>query len=300
MLLEHGHQLQRQTAATEAIMTHLQTGQNANVTPPGLVPNVAAPRPPADMAPLDHANGAMGGPRLSLPDKFNGRPELCRGFLMQCDLYLRQQPHLYSTEEAKVSFLCSLLTGEALEWMSAMWAGGAIPFDSYAAFTQQLREVFHHSADGKDPGDHLMELTQGRDTVASYSLKFRTLAARTDCTPDTLKRLFRRGLSGEMQRELACRDEGLGLEAFIQLAIRLDNLMRSRRPRLSAPRSFSPHRSPLRPSQTSDPEPMHLGSTQLTPAERERRRRENLCLYCGQPGHLRKLCLRKRHRFLEF
>lgn len=58
-----------------------------------------------------------------------------------------------------VPFLCSLLIGKALERLSAMWSGGTVLFDLYAAFTQQLREVSHHSADGKDPSD-LMELTQ--------------------------------------------------------------------------------------------------------------------------------------------
>uniref|UniRef100_A0A3B3BWQ6 DUF4939 domain-containing protein n=1 Tax=Oryzias melastigma TaxID=30732 RepID=A0A3B3BWQ6_ORYME len=66
-------------------------------------------------------------------------------------------PSPFLTSEAKVSFLCSLLSGEALEWLSALWTRGSVPFYSYAAFTQLLRQVFHHSADGKEPGDLLME-----------------------------------------------------------------------------------------------------------------------------------------------
>uniref|UniRef100_A0A3B3D6E4 Gypsy retrotransposon integrase-like protein 1 n=1 Tax=Oryzias melastigma TaxID=30732 RepID=A0A3B3D6E4_ORYME len=203
LLLEHGRQLQRLTTATDATMSQLQAG--SSTTSPGtLPPRSDASRLPPGMAPLGPSAGALRGPRLSLSDKFNGRPELCRGFLMQCELFLRQQPHLYPTEEAKVAFLCSLFTGEALEWLSAKWVGGTVPFDSYAA-----------------------------DTVASYAVKFRTLAAQTDCTQDTLKQLFRHGLSDDMQKELACRDEGRGFEALIQLAIRLDHLMRSRRPRFA-------------------------------------------------------------------
>ncbi len=59
---------------------------------------------------------------------------------------------------------------------------------------------------------------------------FRTLAAQTgwrDAEP--LKLLFRKGLNHDLQSELACRDEGKTLEQFINLAIRLDNLLRSRR-----------------------------------------------------------------------
>ncbi len=39
-----------------------------------------------------------------------------------------------------------------------------------------------------------------------------------------------------------------------------------------------------------EPEPMQLGFTHLSTEERERRMRQNLCLYCGLPGHLRASC----------
>ncbi len=39
-----------------------------------------------------------------------------------------------------------------------------------------------------------------------------------------------------------------------------------------------------------EPEPMQVGVTHLTSEERERRRRENLCLYCGLHGHMRISC----------
>lgn len=35
---------------------------------------------------------------------------------------------------------------------------------------------------------------------------------------------------------------------------------------------------------------MQLGFTHLSPEERERRRQNRLCLYCGQPGHMRASC----------
>ncbi len=37
-------------------------------------------------------------------------------------------------------------------------------------------------------------------------------------------------------------------------------------------------------------EPMQLGFTPLTPQERERRMQNQLCLYCGQAGHMRNTC----------
>lgn len=41
------------------------------------------------------------------------------------------------------------------------------------------------------------------------------------------------------------------------------------------------------------PQPMQIGQTCLTPEERSRRFRENLCLYCGGQGHCAMSCLVK-------
>ncbi len=97
-----------------------------------------------------------------------------------------------------------------------------------------------------------------------------------------LKLLYRKGLSAELQLELACRDEGRTLEKFINITICIDNLLCSRRS----------SRSPLTSGSTtvSEPEPMHIGITRLSSEEKERRIRNHLCLYCGQSGHLRVSC----------
>ncbi len=92
------------------------------------------------------------------------------------------------------------------------------------------------------------------------------------------------GRSAELQSELACQDEGKTLDQFIDLAIRIDNLLRSRRqPRVSSALVGVTAPPP-------DSEPMQIGFTHLSEEERERRMRKNLCLYCGLSGHMRATC----------
>lgn len=67
-------------------------------------------------------------------------------------------------------------------------------------------------------------------TAAEYSLNFRTIVAQTTWVSDTLKTLFRKGLSPKLQTELACRNEWKDLDQFIELAIHIDNLIRARKP----------------------------------------------------------------------
>ncbi len=185
-------------------------------------------------------------PRLAFPEKFDGSPMRCKGFLLQCSMFVNQQPMLYSTDDSRIAFVCSLLTGRALEWATAVWSDERAVFPSFTSFLQCFREVFEHPAGGKEVGEQLLALRQGRGTAADYALSFRALSAQTEWSDDPLKLRFRKGLSAELQSELACRDEGKSLDQFIDLAIRIDNLIRSRRqPRLQFIRSFSTIAAPM-------------------------------------------------------
>ncbi|KAI2654269.1 Transposon Tf2-6 polyprotein [Labeo rohita] len=240
---------------------------------------------------LDHLTDLTGqlpvatSPRLAFPEKFDGTAAKCRGFLLQCTLFVNQQPHLYPTEEGKISFVCSLLTGRALDWATAVWRLNRPTFPSFAAFLQQFQEVFQPSSGSGEAGEEIMALRQGRRTAADYALTFRTLAAQSGWNDGPLKLHYRKGLNPELQVELACRDKDLFLNQYINLSIRVDNVMRARR----SSRPVSAMQLPVAPHE-APAEPMQLGTTKLTLEERERRLRGNLCLYCGQPGHIRATC----------
>ncbi len=89
-----------------------------------------------------------------------------------------------------------------------MWRTDGSAFRSYDEFLRDFQAVFEHSKGGKGAEDLLLELAQGRTSAAEYALEFRTLAAQTNWTDNSLKVIFRRGLSHDLQTELACRDEG--------------------------------------------------------------------------------------------
>ncbi len=237
------------------------------------------PPAPAPLPASSPSSTQAVNPRLSLPERFDGTPAKCKRFLLQCSLFLNQQPSLYPTDINQVSFICSLLWGRALEWATAVWEGSSLSFPPLNEFLRQFREIFEHSVSGEDAGEQLLALRQGKDTAADYSLTFRTLAAQTGWGNGPLKLLYQKGLLAELQSELACRDEGRTLEEFINITIRLDNLLRSRRSPLASG-----------PTTVSEPKPMHIGITRLSSEEKERRFRNHLCLYCGQSGHLRVSC----------
>ncbi len=109
------------------------------------------------------------------------------------------------------------------------------------------------------------------------------MAAQTGWPNDPSKLHFRRG-PVQLQSELTCRDEGKTLDQLIVLAIHIDNMIRSSRPsRGSTFRSLSP---PVVPEH----EAMQVEHARISPEERDRQFRQNLCLYCGQAGHVKISC----------
>ena len=56
---------------------------------------------------------------VSKPDKFDGEPDKCRGFLLQCSVYFDNSPA--SSDQAKIAFIVLRLASKALEWATASW-----------------------------------------------------------------------------------------------------------------------------------------------------------------------------------
>ncbi|KAL0164214.1 hypothetical protein M9458_039967, partial [Cirrhinus mrigala] len=276
MLTRHQQQLDRLTTLTEQLVQAVQGLQIAST------PAAAAPPPPA---PTPAVQTVTASPRLAFPEKFDGTASKCKGFLLQCTLFVNQQPNLYATDESKIAFVCSLLTGKALEWATAVWDLGQSTYPTFATFLRSFKEVFQPTPESSEAGEQIVALRQGRRTAADYALDFRTLAAQSGWNDGPLKLHYRKGLNSDLQVELACRDEGLSLNQYIDLSIRIDNVMRARKPYRSIAAPFQPQAAAAAP-----PEPMQVGATKLTTEERERRLRNNLCLYCGQAGHIRSTC----------
>ncbi|KAL0154119.1 hypothetical protein M9458_050578 [Cirrhinus mrigala] len=274
VLTLHQQQLDRLTNLTEQLVRALQGLQ---ATAPPAMPPVTTPPP--------GAQAVTASPRLAFPEKFDGTASKCKGFLLQCTLFVNQQPHLYPTDECKIAFVCSLLSGRALDWATAVWSLDRPAFPSFATFLQSFKEVFQPSSESGEAGEAIVKLRQGRRTAADYALDFRTLAAQSGWNDGPLKLHYRKGLNLDLQVELACRDEGLTLQQYIDLSIRVDNVLRARK----SSRPFTPMPMTL-PAAEAAPEPMQLGTTKLTVEERERRLRSNLCLYCGLAGHIRANC----------
>ena len=280
-------------ALSAQVTTHL-THPAAPTLPPAPAPPPAAPV----VSPRE--------PNLASPRPFDGTFSLFRGFVMQCELIFFHQPSQFFSPAARVAFITSLTTGDALKWAQATLCARPDLNGDYTAFIEEFKRVFDHSTAGRDVGAQLMRLRQGGRTAAAYATEFLTVAAGSGWNDAGLRSAYRQGLSESIKDELV-RDRPATLNELIALAIDVDGRIEERRrerARQTTPLSHSSYTAPhlsypgLTPSPSPEPtpvrgpgeEPMQLGRTRLTPAERMRRRNLGLCLYCGERGHLRDTC----------
>uniref|UniRef100_A0A3B3TX12 CCHC-type domain-containing protein n=1 Tax=Poecilia latipinna TaxID=48699 RepID=A0A3B3TX12_9TELE len=233
--------------------------------------------------------------RAPTPDKFSGEAGGSGGFLLQCSLVFHRSTHSFPNDDAKISFVLGLLTGKALRWAEARFTDPT-KFDcSFLEFVEEFKLVFGDTTDQTSISRRLWSLKQGQRTVAEFSIELRTLAAASDWNGCALKSAFFHALNESIKDELAPLDEPKTLNELITLATRLDNRIRERRsqrherlpvrfPGLTMQRAPQPAQ-PGNLTPDSEPEPMQIGRTRLTPEERQRRRELNQCMYCGKPGH---------------
>lgn len=123
--------------------------------------------------------GLLSEPKLPAPERYDGNPERCRGFVTQCTLVFGLQPNSFPTESSKVAYIITLLTGKALDWATALWEQQSPLTDNCDQFIAEMRRVFHHPASGGEIDHRLLQISQGTRGVAEFAIEFRTLATES-------------------------------------------------------------------------------------------------------------------------
>lgn len=243
-------------------------------------------------------------PRVPTPDRFLGERSKFRAFRNACELYFALQPHTFSLEATKVGFVISLLQGEPQSWAHRLLEQKAECLSNLTSFFSAMAQLYEDPQQTASAEAALYALQQGRRAVEDYVSEFRRWAFDTNLSNAALRYQFHMGLSEPLKDELARVGVPPTLETLIDLSIQIDRRLREQRlERASTPSrpvwmlprvpssSYPAPPAPATPAPDT-PEPMQLGLLRpsLTVEERQRRRQQNLCLYCGGSGHYVRSC----------
>ncbi|KAL0173126.1 hypothetical protein M9458_033437, partial [Cirrhinus mrigala] len=177
-------------------VTEDQTDKKGNMsteTPAALNPLTELVNALKAFQPTPAPPSASGSP-MAMPATFAGEAAECSGFLLQVNLFIQMQPRMFPSENAKVAFLISLLTGKALQWAKAIWNSDNPIIHSHEPFTSHFSEVFSTTTGTFTNSDQLFRLQQGTSSVNDYTLHFRTLAAASGWNETALLGAYRQGL----------------------------------------------------------------------------------------------------------
>lgn len=284
----HAERLDRLTTAVAA-------GEALRAAP---AVNTPPPLAPVPALPLAVPEGPE--PRIGDPERFDGDPDEVEPFLTNCRLVFDLRPRNFASEAAKVAYTINLLTGRARLWGTAEYQRGSPACSSFHLLAAELQKVFGVGSSSADASRELMEIRQGRRTVADFSISFRTLASRSRWNSEAVVDAYLHSLADYIKDELVAHEVPSTLDEAIALTTRIDQRIQARRREKgrssqvqSSARSSGRPAQALRPSASprrSSPEPMELGRASLTPEERHRRLTAGLCLYCGGEGHLVATC----------
>ncbi len=224
------HQDEQRAASNRAIQA-LVTQVSELTTQLQRLPSEPEQRPTASNPPaptIPDQAGRVIEPRLPPPAFYSGEPQQCRSFLAKCSLYISLQPSSFPTEESKIAFVITLLSGRAALWGTTVWEQKLPCCASFQLFSEEIRKVFDRAASGREAARLLAELRQGDRSVTDFSIEFRTLAAECRWNSEAQWDMFFHGLADYVKDEIYALELPTSLDGLVSLAIRVDARLQQR------------------------------------------------------------------------
>jgi hypothetical protein len=254
-------------------------------------------------------------PKVKEPEPFTGKdPQKIRDFVAQCSLVFASSPRRYASEEAKVFYAGSYLTEIASSWFQPHLLShppSALLTD-WETFCRELNMMFGDRNLASTSERKLRELTMLENhQAARYIIDFQKHAPYTGYNDAALASEFYRGLANRIKDVMALSGRARDMIGLRDQALEIDRRYWEReqeRPKgtvSSTPRTTTSATNRT-PSQTTESNPKSSnttatktsGTTQasavgkdldasghLKEAEKDRRKRLGLCLYCAEKGH---------------
>ena len=259
-------------------------------------------------------------PKVAEVNKFNGvnRYKL-DNFIGSCETVFEIQPSSFSTDKQKILFVGAHLLEAPLTWFRINYVDNraALSTKAYVAFKEELLKYWGDPNAKVTANRKLTKIYQGKRTIAEYAAEFKQYSGRSSWAGNEtgLIEFFKMGLGDNIKRDLFRGREALptNLEAMILLCVDIENLQQEYRednrnwhtkpntPSNSNNRwerkefksnNLQKSNSGFQPSSSRNPsfsDAMDVDAIMdhghLKPEVLETRRKDNLCLYCGEKGH---------------
>lgn len=261
--------------------------------------------------------------KLQSSIQFDGTPSNLRVFLLQLKLFFNSDPVGFQQDRDKINFCCLSFTGKALHWVAPYLENPSNhpdKFGSWPIFEKWLRSNFEDLDLALKSAHRLGQLRQN-GTVSAYVSEFDKWAVNlSDWGDKALLHYFYIGLSDEVKLLLTSLEEASTLKDAQKQCLKIGTQLLTRdfrmnsstkqkssnfkpswkrdnpiifpipRERIMPAADVQPQPTPFPPTNVPIPMDVDAIQTRLSNEEKNRRRANNLCLYCGASGHFRDNC----------
>src|SRR5271169_5818472 len=260
------------------------------------------------------------GPKLKEPDTFSGRdPAKLTPFITQCYHWFLAKPKRYESGRDRVLFAASYLRDLANTWWMPIISETPHPpiLDDWNLFTKELFLMFGNQHLQATAQNNLLNIKM-KDTgkVSEYLVRFNSHAPYTGWNDTALTGHFYRGLPDRIKDMFQLIQRPQTFTSMRQHALEFDQRYWERQEELgnrpyrpsdkprTTPNNPRPYNSPPqnKPSASSSSAPNSSTTAKdnsnsnsrnprskprgpLSEEEKQRRRNENLCLYCAGKNH---------------
>ena len=252
--------------------------------------------------------------RLSekLPDApvFSGERKELRTFIASLRLKLQGNADRYPLPQNQLQYAYSRLSGKAAQQVLPRVKSAGIDFVDLEDMIRFLENAFGDPDRKASAQRELQTLKQKNQDFATFIAEFLRVAPDAEFNEESQKAMLLSSLSRELRELLINHDIPDTLGGLISLCQKLDSKQRAFRDsnmvRSTTRSFFNTAQKTSTPkstgtTSTSGPEPMDLSTTYhkkgpLTDAEKDRRRKQGLCLFCRGAGHFAMTCPNKKGR----
>jgi hypothetical protein len=239
--------------------------------------------------------------KLGKPPKFTGGAESLADLLFHCEMEFAVRPATYSSERVKVYYLISHLTGHTFTWARTLNQERSPLLSTFEKFATELQKIHGKSAEfSTAEAESKLEKLKQTKSCSDYAALFDQYTAILKFNDDAKLALFKRGLKPALRTALASLNETFDeYDELRDAAIRIDQ--QHHQLHTNSPAATTSAGSPQQSSSknkkrgkdknnstTSSNSSTSRGP--LTKEEREHRKKNNLCLYCGNAGHIVSNC----------
>jgi hypothetical protein len=254
-------------------------------------------------------------PKVNSPEPFTGNRNKTRNFLVQMEIVFNTQPTRFPNDKAKVMYFGSFLRDSAASWFTPFVEKNDAILSDYSAFLQDFKISYCHPDSHGEASRKIKALKQGNQPVSTLAAEFRRLATELDWTQNSLMDAFYNALLDRVKDKISEDERPATLNEFINKAIKIDDRQfqriqekraqsfsqgppkkfiseSSNSQRTHSYQNIHPNRKETY-STSKEPTPMILDSGRRKPlsqSDKEYRRANNLCLYCGNSGHILSQC----------